>query len=332
MDNFWVGLILGVILGLIAGWLIWRRSPAEDSGLQAELQTAKAEVARLRGELSAAERDTANWRAKYDEQVAANAARPAVMSGPDSGMDVESPAMGMSDDMGVDAPVDVTDTVVSSPVRAFDEAEESLTADMPQEGGLAEAAAEAVAEVPRFGSRFAPPEMPPVEVEPMARMPELTASFLDDLPEGGTVVRCPQDLSAVRGIGQLYEQKLYRRGIGTYWMLSELSDETLADILEVKAFQEVDLAGIRASAREWAEKTDSIGRVWDGTEPDDFEVLEGIGDVYESRLYEAGICTYEALAALTEQELAEICRAPSFRQPDYASWIATAQRLAAQRV
>lgn len=386
MENFWVGLVVGVILGLIVGWLMGRRSPAaDDSGAQAELQTTKAEIARLRSELSAAERDTVNWRTKYDEQVAASTVRPADMSGIDGDMDAEQPVTDTSmaatmmgsrpsslrdaegdlpevvvdrpalrpvDDVTMDmpdisadmpamgdveaagAPLDAVDTVVSGRVRAFDDAAEPLVADMPQESGrdgdMADAAAEAAAEVPRFGSRFAPADMPPVEVEPVEKLPDVAAHFLDDLPEGAMVVRCPQDLSAVRGIGQQYEQKLYRRGVGTYWMLAELSDEMLTDVLGVQAFQDVDLDAIRASAREWAEKTSAIGRVWDATEPDDFEVLDGIGDVYEGRLYDAGICTYEALAALTEAELAEICRAPSFRQPDYAGWIATAQRLTAQ--
>jgi predicted flap endonuclease-1-like 5' DNA nuclease len=101
--------------------------------------------------------------------------------------------------------------------------------------------------------------------------------------------------------------------------------------LEAKSFQDVNYDAIRAGAREWAEKTDSIGRLWDGTEPDDFEILEGIGDVYESRLYESGICTYETLAGTSEERLAEICRAPSFRQPNYAAWIETARAKVAQR-
>jgi predicted flap endonuclease-1-like 5' DNA nuclease len=135
----------------------------------------------------------------------------------------------------------------------------------------------------------------------------------------------------VPGIGAVFEQKLYSRGVGTYWALSELSNERLADILEAKSFQDVNYDAIRAGAREWAEKTDSIGRLWDGTEPDDFEILEGIGDVYESRLYEAGICTYETLASTSEERLAEICHAPSFRRPNYAAWIETARAKVAQR-
>lgn len=46
-------------------------------------------------------------------------------------------------------------------------------------------------------------------------------------------------------------------------------------------------------------------------------LLEGIGPVLERWLYAAGICTYEALAAATEQLLERICQPPAFQSPDY---------------
>ena len=63
---------------------------------------------------------------------------------------------------------------------------------------------------------------------------------------------------------------------------------------------------------------------------EDFETLEGIGEVYERRLYEAGVCTWRKLAALSEDRLQEICQAPSWRKPNYAEWIAQAKRLSGQ--
>ncbi len=74
-----------------------------------------------------------------------------------------------------------------------------------------------------------------------------------------------------------------------------------------------------------AEETGTTERAWDGTAPDDFEPLEGVGEVYEGRLYDAGICTFRALANATVAQLAAICKAPAWRQPDYASWIAQAK-------
>jgi len=150
-------------------------------------------------------------------------------------------------------------------------------------------------------------------------------------PRAVHIVPCPQDLSAVSGIGPVYEERLYAAGIGTYWSLAELPIEELARILELKSFQDVDLAAISTEAMTIAAETNSLGRSWDGTSPDDFDGLPEIGEVYERRLYEAGICTYEAMAATTPEQLAAICKAPPMRTPNYAAWIATAADLSAAK-
>lgn len=143
------------------------------------------------------------------------------------------------------------------------------------------------------------------------------------------IVPCPQDLSAVAGIGPVFEERLYTAGVGSYWALAELPEAQLATILDVQSFQDVDLGAIKAAAMQLAAETNSLGRSWDGTPPDDFDRLPGIGEVYERRLYEAGICTYAAMAAATPEQLADICRAPAMRTPDYRAWIATAAELSA---
>ncbi|MEJ5200504.1 MAG: helix-hairpin-helix domain-containing protein, partial [Anaerolineae bacterium] len=142
---------------------------------------------------------------------------------------------------------------------------------------------------------------------------------------------CPQDLGKVKGIGSVFETRLYEAGIGTFWELANAEEDELRRILGVKEFQKIDLAAIKETARRLAEETHTEGLGWSGTPPDDFEPLEGIGPVFESRLYEAGICTYEALANATVEQLAEICKAPAWRMPDYASWIAQAKALLEQK-
>jgi predicted flap endonuclease-1-like 5' DNA nuclease len=138
---------------------------------------------------------------------------------------------------------------------------------------------------------------------------------------------CPQDLGRVKGIDVVYEQRLYEAGIGTYWELANTPEQRLAEVLQVEAFQDVDLGDLKRQAARLAVETGSEGRVWEGRAPDDFERIEGIGDVYERRLYAAGICTYEALAGATVAQLAEVCQAPEFAVPDYESWIAQARAL-----
>lgn len=99
-------------------------------------------------------------------------------------------------------------------------------------------------------------------------------------------------------------------GIGACWELSQAGVDTLAQILEASDFQKVDLAAIRVEALRLAEETGTVERTWDGAAPDDFEPFEGIGQVYDGRLYDAGIYTYRALANATVEQFAEICEAP----------------------
>jgi predicted flap endonuclease-1-like 5' DNA nuclease len=141
---------------------------------------------------------------------------------------------------------------------------------------------------------------------------------------------CPQDLEQIFGVGVIYERRLYAAGVGSFWEVAQLSDDTLKDILEVEAFQDVDPQEIRRSAMELAVESATVNRVWDGTPPDDFEPLEGIGITFERRLYDAGICTYRALAAATIDELERICRPPNFQKPKFAKWIDQAKLLAAR--
>jgi predicted flap endonuclease-1-like 5' DNA nuclease/uncharacterized coiled-coil DUF342 family protein len=154
--------------------------------------------------------------------------------------------------------------------------------------------------------------------------------------EAGGEVRtseCPQDLAMTKGIGSVFEQRLYAAGIGTFWELANLTDDDFKRILELDDRQllRVDFEAIRTDARRLAVETDSVGRVWQGAEPDDFEPLEGIGSVYERRLYEAGICTYEALANTPIERLMEICPPTKLRKPNYADWIAQARILAQKK-
>lgn len=156
-----------------------------------------------------------------------------------------------------------------------------------------------------------------------------------------TTSACPQDLSEIDGVGSVFEQRLYDAGIGTYWEVANLSADDLRAALRldepprkgrVNRVLQVDLGAIRAAARALAESTQSLGWTWTGGQADDFEPINGIGRVFEQRLLNAGICTYEALIQTDVARLAEIC-APSkrVRQPDFASWIAQAKSLAAAK-
>jgi len=145
-----------------------------------------------------------------------------------------------------------------------------------------------------------------------------------------TIVDQPQDLSAVEGIGAVFEQRLYNAGIGAYWELAALDDETLRRVLKIGKAQAatVNLDAMRASARQLAETSDTAGYVWCGEPVDDFEPIPGIGKTYEQRLYDAGIRTYAALAQATPETLTQAIASRSPIPPDYAGWIEAAKKLA----
>jgi predicted flap endonuclease-1-like 5' DNA nuclease len=141
-----------------------------------------------------------------------------------------------------------------------------------------------------------------------------------------------QDMVQVRGIGKASEQRLYEAGVGTYWELANLTDEDLDRILRPNPAQraQLDYPTVRTEALRLARETGTGGAIWNAKQIDDLEAISGISATFEQRLYEAGISTYEALAAATVAQLADCCRAPATMMPNYASWITAArERIAA---
>ena len=143
-----------------------------------------------------------------------------------------------------------------------------------------------------------------------------------------------QALTDVAGIGSVRQQKLYNAGVGTFWELSNLDNEQLTGLFALGAsrLQRVDFDETRASARQLADETDTVGLLWDGERVDDMEALAGVGRVFEQRLYEAGLTTYELVAAATPEQLAEVIHAPEFNQPEYGEWVTEAALLAERRL
>lgn len=164
-------------------------------------------------------------------------------------------------------------------------------------------------------------------VLPPAKLPAVDAAVAAGIMP--RFVDTPQDLADIKGIGPTYEQRLYRAGIGAFWEVACLAADDLHAMLEITELQatQVDLPEIRTDARRLAEESDSVGQIWDGQPPDDFEPIDGIGKVFEQRLYAAGIRTYRALAGASPEQLAEIVKAQKPLQPDYLSWIAQARSL-----
>lgn len=140
-----------------------------------------------------------------------------------------------------------------------------------------------------------------------------------------------QKLAIINGIGEIYEQRLYTAGVGSYWEVAHLSAEEFQRMLRLTDWQltAVDLDSIRAQARQLAQETDTVGQLWEGETPDDFDRIVGIGKAIKKRLHMAGIRTYAALAGSTPEELNHIL-GPMVVKPDVQQWILEAGRLSGE--
>jgi predicted flap endonuclease-1-like 5' DNA nuclease len=136
-----------------------------------------------------------------------------------------------------------------------------------------------------------------------------------------------QELAKLKYIGVTFEQRLYRAGAGTFWEVAHLTDNDLEHILRLTEMQKLamDMNDVRGDAVRLAEETDSVGLLSEGETPDDFEPIQGIGKIFEQRLYSAGIRTYRDLVNTSEERLAEICQARKPLVPDYGAWIRQAR-------
>lgn len=153
-----------------------------------------------------------------------------------------------------------------------------------------------------------------------------------NLPAGYqiTTTACPQPLADVHGIGSVLSTRLYEAGIGTFWELANLDDAGMKKALRIAedSLHQPDYDAIRADSLRLAKETNSVGRTWSGNPPDDFEPLQGIGKAFEKRLYDAGICTYEALASTPIARLKEVIigNRNVVNEPDFQSWIEQAKK------
>ncbi len=169
----------------------------------------------------------------------------------------------------------------------------------------------------------------------LARLPANKAAAADAAIAAGcfpAVSSDCQDLATIDGIGLVYEQRLYDAGVGSFWEVAHISDDGFKRMLRLSDWQHntIDLDDIRAQARQLALDTATVGHLWEGETPDDFERINGIGKVYEQRLYAAGIRTYRALAAAKVDDLATII-GRQIVQPDLHAWISQAQALLAAK-
>ena len=139
----------------------------------------------------------------------------------------------------------------------------------------------------------------------------------------------PDPLSDIRGIGDVYEQRLYEAGVFTWHELAQVDAETLQEI--TRALPSSSPASWIAQARRLAAENGRIGATYTGPVPDDLTRIAGIDQVFEQELMRGGIVTFAQLAQATPQRLAEIIPAHGLDDAiDFAGWIAKAGELQAE--
>jgi predicted flap endonuclease-1-like 5' DNA nuclease len=114
----------------------------------------------------------------------------------------------------------------------------------------------------------------------------------------------PDPLWKIRGVGIIYQKRLYEAGIFTWHQLATSDPESLR--VAARAHASSDPNVWIEQARQLAEQHQRVGALYMGPIPDDFTVIDGIGSNSEQELYRAGIYTYAQLASLSPQKLARI--------------------------
>jgi predicted flap endonuclease-1-like 5' DNA nuclease len=111
------------------------------------------------------------------------------------------------------------------------------------------------------------------------------------------------------------------------------SDSSAQTIHELQAFlkqQAAEIQTLRAEQKEQQARYAELEerhRQYLVTHPDDLTAIRGIGRIYQWRLRDAGISSFEQLANTTPERLSEIMELPEWRKFDPASWIEQAKVL-----
>ncbi|HRJ43655.1 MAG: hypothetical protein KJZ86_16730 [Caldilineaceae bacterium] len=168
-----------------------------------------------------------------------------------------------------------------------------------------------------------PPAHPPGDYRPyMAASPALAQP-------GAARGNHPDPLSDIRGIGDVYEKRLYEAGVFTWHELGQVDVDTLRAI--TKALPSSNPESWIVQARQLAAESGRVNAIYTGPIPDDLTRIEGIDQVFEQELVQAGIVTFAQLAQTTAPELAAII--PAHRLDDainFAAWIGEARQLQAK--
>ena len=135
--------------------------------------------------------------------------------------------------------------------------------------------------------------------------------------EGGASRRRHQrdSLERINGIGVMYQRKLFAAGIDTFEDLIAAGPDKLYQVLEA----DLEYGPWITEAQGYASN--------EGQYRDHLEKVDGIGQVYQGRLFEAGVFTFENVAAQSDDRIREIVQ-PGEREVEIDKWKLEALELA----
>lgn len=136
----------------------------------------------------------------------------------------------------------------------------------------------------------------------------------------------PDDLSEIRGIGEVYRERLYAAGVFTWHQMASSDPESL--LRAAKALPGTDTESWMTQAAELARAQGRIGATYSGPTPDTLTRIPGIDQVFEAALYRNGIFTFDSLAATTPERLSQLLPVEVVDDPNqFETWIQRAREL-----
>jgi predicted flap endonuclease-1-like 5' DNA nuclease len=319
--SFWTGVLLGFIAGWVAEWIIdwnyWRRrtrvihdAAGESATLRSDLDRCRTETACLQNDLTA----TANLAQQRASEIAV-----------------------------LQAALDNARAELAQVRQQLNEREERIA-------GLETARQSDRAEIERLKSAVQRTEQEPAS---MHVAPETTLLQGVSAPSAATyaTARLAEDdvaaelarlraeleeerrthlllrgsrrdpLIDINGIGPVYEKRLNAAGIQTFAELAALTPERIRAIIKPENWQLIE-------PDKWIEEARLRLR---RANPDPLIDINGIGPVYQQKLFDADIYTFEQLAGMTPEQIAAIIQPEEWQNVDFNRWIAEAAQFASRQ-
>ncbi len=288
-----LGLLVGWIVEWVIDWLFWRRGNDEaNSPLQGRIQQLEAEFNRARADNQKLQSDLSAARAEAQQHQAA---------------------------------LVPLETSLADCRQRYAHVERELTTIKAQPGA---------------NSMILPietPEQQPAEQhnKTMILTPEALAEARQNEAGDKTLLAAPEALAATPSESDAVVEQARaadRPDNKTIFLTAEaLADELKADRSETPVADAK--ATVLLSSEELAQATaaldeQEVGEPSASGRRDPLVDIDGIGPVYERKLFAAGILTFAQLAALTPERLREIINPERWQSIDAESWIAEAQQFA----